>query len=352
MIDIHRRQFLAACATGALATMLRGKPVQADVPTSSSFATRGVVLVPEDLTLTDWPQRAKDAGLTTIGLHHQNSPQAVIRCVESDVGQRFLEQCQQLALDVEYELHAMKELLPRELFAKNAEMFRMDDKGQRVPDFNCCVHSEQALNIICENAVEIGRVLRPTTGRYFYWGDDGKPWCQCPKCRELSPSELALVIENRLCRALRESDSKAQVAHLAYHNTLAPPEKIKPDQGVFLEFAPIKRRYDIPYEQQQDPKLADGLHALEANLGVFPKDTAQVLEYWLDVSRFSRWKRPGVKLPWDKEVFLADVETYRKRGIRHMTTFAAWVDATYKERFGDLDFIEQYGDGLSTRSFN
>lgn len=115
-----------------------------------------------------------------------------------------------------------------------------------------------------------------------------------------------------------------------------PPKKVEPDQGVFLEFAPIKRRYDIPYEQQQDPTLAEGgLHALEANLTVFPKDTAQVLEYWLDVSRFSRWKRPGVKLPWDKEVFLADVEFYRKRGIRHMTTFAAWVDATYEERFGD-----------------
>ncbi|MBL7044519.1 MAG: hypothetical protein ISR77_38185 [Pirellulaceae bacterium] len=41
-----------------------------------------------------------------------------------------------------------------------------------------------------------------------------------------------------------------------------PPSKVKPDEGVFLEFAPIKRRYDIPYEKQQDPKLAEGLHAL------------------------------------------------------------------------------------------
>jgi hypothetical protein len=347
MIDLNRRQFLAGCASGALAVMFRGSDARASVPASSSFATRGVVLVPEDLTLTDWPQRAKDAGLTTIGLHHQNSPQAVIRCVKSDLGQRFLEQCQKLGLEIEYELHAMKELLPRELFGKNTDMFRMSNEGQRVGDFNCCVHSDQALEIICENAVQIGKVLRPTTGRYFYWGDDGKPWCLCPKCRELSPSEQALVIENRICRALREVDPKAQVAHLAYHNTLVPPKKVKPDEGVFLEFAPIKRRYDIPYEKQQDPKLAEGLHALEANLEVFPKDTAQVLEYWLDVSRFSRWKRPGVKLPWNREVFVADVETYWRLGIRHITTFAAWIDGDYKERFGDLDFIGEYGAGLS-----
>lgn len=72
-----------------------------------------------------------------------------------------------------------------------------------------------------------------------------------------------------------------------------------------------------------------------------------MLEYWLDVSRFSRWKRPGVKLPWNRDVFVADVETYWVRGIRHITTFAAWIDAKYKERFGDLAFIKEYGVGLS-----
>lgn len=93
--------------------LLRSSVARADTPANSAFATRGVVLVREDLTLADWPQRAKAAGLTTIGLHHQNSPQAVIRCVQSDAGQRFLEQCRKLGLQVEYELHAMQELLPR-----------------------------------------------------------------------------------------------------------------------------------------------------------------------------------------------------------------------------------------------
>ena len=60
---------------------------------------------------------------------------------------------------------------------------------------------------------------------------------------------------------------------------MTAPKKVKPEKGVFLEYAPIKRRYDIPLEQQQD--LAEGLAALDANLKVFPKETAQVLEYWL-----------------------------------------------------------------------
>jgi hypothetical protein len=59
---------------------------------------------------------------------------------------------------------------------------------------------------------------------------------------------------------------------------------------VFLEYAPIKRRYDTPYEKQSGPGQPDALAALDANLAVFPAATAQVLEYWLDVSsaRFGR----------------------------------------------------------------
>ncbi len=346
MTSLQRRQFLASSLGGVLAIAWRTGEVRAGAAGDSGFATRGVVLVPEDLTLADWPQRAKTAGLTTIGLHHQNSPQAVIDCIRTDAGRRFCQQCDELGLEVEYELHAMKELLPRDLFAKDPELFRKNDQGERVPDANCCVHSERGLETICENAVAIAKVLRPTTGRYFYWGDDGEPWCRCANCRELSPSEQALVIENRICRALREVDPKAQVAHLAYHDTLIPPKNVKADAGIFLEFAPIKRRYDMPYSEQQDPNLADGLHALDANLEVFPKETAQVLEYWLDVSRFSGWKRPAAELPWNKEVFLADVETYRMRGIRHITTFAAWIDRDYRDRFGDLGFLAEYGEGL------
>jgi hypothetical protein len=347
MNDLPRRQFLGVCLGGALELAGRWDAARAGGAAGTPFVTRGVVLVPEDLTLADWPARARAAGLTTIGLHHQNSPQAVVRWIGSDAGQRFCEDCRTLGLRVEYELHAMKELLPRDLFARNPEFFRMNDKGERTPDANCCVHSERGLEIICENALALGKVLRPTTGRYFFWGDDGQAWCGCPRCGELLPSEQALLLENRLCRALRVADPEAQVAHLAYHATLPPPKKVTPAAGVFLEFAPIQRRYDIPYEEQHDPQLAEGLFALEANLKVFPKATAQVLEYWLDVSRFSQWKRPGVKLPWNRDVFRADVATYGKLGIRHITTFAAWLDGPYRDRFGDLSFINEYGAELS-----
>jgi hypothetical protein len=198
--------------------------------------------------------------------------------------------------------------------------------------------------VIAENAVAIARLLRPTTGRYFYWGDDGRPGCRCPQCRELSDSEQALLVENYVAKALRRHDPRAQLAHLAYSTTLAAPRQIKPEPNVFLEYAPIARRYDIPYTEQMEGR--DGLANLDANLRIFPAATAQVLEYWLDVSRFSRWKRPAVKLPWKRDVFLADVRAYRKRGIRHLTSFACYIDEDYVRRHGAPAAIDEYGAGL------
>jgi hypothetical protein len=340
-----RREFLRQCAAvSASATIFRGDGWAA-TPAAPGFRTRGVVLVPEDLTLADWPERAHRARLSTIALHP--FPGTVIKWIRAEAGQRFLEQCRTLGLEVEYELHAMRELLPRSRFAQTPDLFRMDANGQRTADANCCPSNDRTLEAIAQAAVEIAQTLRPTTGRYFYWGDDGRPWCQCPKCRTLSESDQALLVENATCEAVRRQNPQAQVAHLAYHNTLQPPKQIKPAAGVFLEYAPIQRRYDIPYEQQQNPTDRDSLSALDANLKVFPRETAQVLEYWLDVSRFSKWKRPSVKLPWRKDVFLADLDAYHRRGIRHVTTFAVFVDADYQKRYSDLTFIDDYGAGLA-----
>jgi hypothetical protein len=342
---MDRREFLQSAAGGLVAALLAQSPAEASQ--RRGMTTRGVVIVPEDLTLTEWPDLAKQAGLSTIALHHGSSPAVVLKAVQSDRGQKFLERCRRLGLQVEYELHAMGELLPRNLFGKDKTMFRMDERGDRVAGGNLCVTSPRAMEIVAENARRLARELKPTTGRYFLWGDDGVPWCRCQKCRELSDSDQALLVAGRILSALRPQDPRATVAPLAYSTTMTPPRKIKPPPGVFLEYAPINRRYDVPLAKLTAAADKDGLQELDANLAVFPADTAQVLEYWLDVSKASNWQRPSKALAWRKDVFLSDVQTYRARGIRHITSFAAWLDADYVKRYGRPDFLNEYGAGLS-----
>lgn len=308
------------------------------------FTTRGVVITPQDLTLGNWPERANRAGLTTIALHP--FPKGLLEFVNSNEGEAFLDTCRELGLHVEYELHAMAELLPRDLFETEPSLFRMNDEGERVADGNLCVHSGAAIELVTQSAVQIGEALRPSTGRYFYWGDDGKPWCRCPQCREFSDSDQALLLENAIVEALADFDERAQLAHLAYINTLPPPKKVKPNPRVFLEFAPIHRRFDKPLSAAETEENRKHLDLLDANLEVFPPETAQALEYWLDCSLFSKWKEPHVKLPWSEEVFRADLNVYGSRGIRHITTFAVYLDGDYLTTHGEPP-ISQFGHALT-----
>jgi len=316
---------------------------------SPFFLTRGVVIGVHDMQTLDWPQRAKDAGLSTIATHV--FPQEVADFMATDAGQSFLARCAQLGVEVEHELHAMSDLLPRPLYDDNPEMFRMDEDGNRVREDNLCVHSQEALEVAAQRVVHFSQLLPSTTGRYFYWPDDGRPMCRCPQCKGFSDSDQALLLENHLLAALRRVDHSATLAHIAYLNTLQAPTQVKPEPGVFLEFAPISRQYDRPLRSQglglpdreDHARLRD---CLDANLEVFGTDGAQALEYWLDVSRFSGWKREATQaLQWDQDVYLDDLELYAARGIRHITTFATWIDADYVERFGEPP-LRQYGYGL------
>jgi len=313
------------------------------------FLTRGVVLVVHDLRTLDWPARAKRAGLTTIATHI--FPHEVADFLRTDAGQGFLDASRKLGLQVEHELHAMSDLLPRSLFAKDPAMFPMNEKGDRVRDYNLCVHSDSALEVACESAVKYAGLLRPTTGRYFYWIDDGQPMCRCGKCRGLSDSDQALILENRMLAALGQVDARATLAHLAYARTIRPPTQVKPSRGIFLEFAPITRRYDRPLGDREarpggGPSHGELLDLLDANLDVFGRRGAQALEYWLDLSRFSGWRRQNVrKLPWNREVFFDDLATYGGRGVRHLTSFGAWLDGDYVKRFGEPP-LDEYARGM------
>ena len=143
---------------------------------------------------------------------------------------------------------------------------------------------------------------------------------------------------------LRKIDPEATVAHLAYLTTsLAPPKKVKPKEGIFLEYAPIARDYSKPLEERHVKNIKD-------NLEIFPAETAHILEYWLDVSMYSKWKRDNItELPWNKEYCDRDVEQYTSYGIKSVTCFGAWINKDYHDKFGKgkaENAVLEYGEAL------
>jgi hypothetical protein len=336
------------------AVVLSASFCRADEP---FFQMRGVVVNVHDLSTVDWAKLASEHGINTIGTHMFTAEVAAF--IQTEKGQEFLANCKKYGIEVEHQLHSMSDLLPRDLFKDDPNLFRMNEKGERVKDSNLCVHSQKALDIVAENAVKYAKILTATNHRYYFWIDDDEPVCACPECAGYSASEQAVIVENRIIGELRKLDPKAQLAHLAYANTISAPKKVKPAEGLFLEFAPIHRALDKPLTDGQargrnnsrftlrsGETHAEVLQHLKDNLTVFPAETAVVLEYWLAVSLYSSWKKPAVKLPWHKDVFDSDMATYAELGIRNITTFADFMDDEYFKAYPDTSYLSEYGNGL------
>lgn len=304
----------------------------------------GIVLTPSDFS-ADWIDWMIQNGLNVLKLHMMQRENDLLPFLKSERGQETLRRAGEAGIDIEYEIHAFSMLLPRRLFDQSPHLFRMDIRGNRTPDCNFCPSSKDALEIVRESVRSLAEQMRPTTGRYYLWPDDGGSWCHCPECAPFSDSDQNAMVMNALVDVLRATDPEARLACLAYGRTLPPPSRIKPDPALFLEWAPIHRCY---HHAINDPECAvNRQHAegLQTLLEVFEPADAQILEYWLDASMFSRWKRPAIKLPFDKEIMQRDLHYYRSLGIGSAASFGVFLDREYLDSHG-VPPIQDYANLL------
>jgi hypothetical protein len=297
----------------------------------------GVVVTPADFRGLDWVERCADLGMRTLGIHNGGGrgEDALARLGDTATT-AFRDRAERVGLEVEYELHVGSSLLPRALFATHPEWFAYRaDAGTRTPDANFCPSHPEALATACANARTLAQALCPTTHRHFFWSDDGMPWCQCDACAKLSDSDQELLVANAIARTLRADDPSAKVAYLAYDRTLDPPRHVRPEPGVFLEFAPIRRRLDRPLDGSACETNATHCRQLRELLRMFSPATAHVLEYWLDSSLASNWRRPVQAAAYDDHVVARDLSFYHALGIRSITTFAVYIDGAYVQKYGE-----------------
>src|SRR5205823_12976310 len=113
--SLTRRTFVQTAMIGlAECSSMAGRSAgAAEIAPEPGLRIRGVVMVPENLTLKDWPDRAKRARLNTIALHHPTSPRKLLEFVQTEQGQDFLARCKNHKLHVEFDFHAMRDLVPR-----------------------------------------------------------------------------------------------------------------------------------------------------------------------------------------------------------------------------------------------
>lgn len=299
---------------------------------------RGVVIHPHELD-EKWLQTMAELNLNVLGLHPVGGPKAdesldaLIRSREQL--RPLLERAKQMNITVEYEMHALSWLLPRALHGEHPEWFRMGEDGKRVPDFNICASNQGALDYLTDRARELASLLPTEDHLYYFWIDDVSGYrCHCPKCANLSASDQQLILVNAIQRGVRKSDPLGKTAYLAYLDAITVPENVQPEDGIFLEFAPFRRKTDVPISDPDCRENQREIASLEALLAFFGKEDAKVLDYWTDNSMFSKWTYPPQPFALNGEVMKQDVAYYEKLGFDSITAFACYLGKDYRDLYG------------------
>lgn len=147
------------------------------------------------------------------------------------------------------------------------------------------------------------------------------------------------MVMNAVVTALRKKIPGAQLAHLAYYDTLTPPKTVNPAPGIFVEFAPIERDF-TKFVRDSAPEYEANICAL---LDYFGSGNARVLEYWFDNSLFSRWKKPPKPFKPNNAIIRDDIAYYRGLGFGNVACFACFLGDDYEALYGEPD-ISAYAD--------
>lgn len=297
-----------------------------------------LLIHPEELS-REWVDRLVAQGVDVLGLHPvggesaADSARRLIVQMENPDFRNLIDYAWEKGLQVEYELHAAGFLLGRELFESHPEYFRLEN-GKRNPLHNFCVSNDEALNLLTDNAVELAKKLYRSRPYYYFWLDDTQDkYCTCEGCSRLSMSDQQMLVMNAMVKKLRAAIPGAKLCFLAYNGTEAPPTQLKPEEGIFLEYAPMSRDFSVPAENVSQ-KVKDNIQKL---MEVFGTEDATVLEYWYDNSMFSRWTRPPKVFIPRNDLIPGDLRWYESLGFEHIASFACYLGEDYVNLYGEPD---------------
>lgn len=299
---------------------------------------QSLLIHPEELSIK-WIDRMHSLNVETITLHPRGGRNAyktleeMLQMLETEEFRSMLDYAASLGMNIEYEFHAASYLMPRSMFETHPEYFRKNAKGEPEPLLNFCVSNEEALDIVAQRAVELAKKLYRSTHRYFFWMDDVKEsTCVCDKCSKLSESDITLIVMNRIIKELRKEIPDAQLAYLAYFGSMEVPTTVKPEKGIFLEYAPFERD---PNKKLSESNPDEG--KIVALLNFFGKKNAKVLEYWYDNSMYSNWTKPPKQFTPNHELIKDDIKYYRSLGFKDISSFACFLGFDYELLFGEPD---------------
>ncbi len=140
------------------------------------------------------------------------------------------------------------------LFRMHPEWFGMDEKGRRTPDKHMvfCSTNPDAVRYLQNNVVAYLK-SHPEIEIFDFWPPDMERWCMCPECRKNSPERRHFELVNQMAKVLRKECPGVTLECLAYSRYVTPPEGIRLDPDVLLDFCPVTQNYEKQFYETGVP---------------------------------------------------------------------------------------------------
>ncbi len=227
-------------------------------------------------------------------------------------GSRIVGEAGKRGLTLQFGGHHLPTLVPRDEFERHPDWFPLRN-GARDPKYNLCTATPKLRDYLAQRT-EACLARFAGADIYHFWGDDirGGGWCGCPTCGAMSPSDQALLATNLIAETVARVTPRANIAHLAYHDTLEPPT-IEPRENVTALFAPRERCYAHAIDDRSCHRnVADYWEPFTRFAALFPAGRMQVFEYYSDAILFK-----GLA-PTHLSVLPGDSRAYRSAGVWNM----------------------------------
>lgn len=118
---------------------------------------KGIIILNKDFS-REWLPILKESGINTIGFHSLyqfGGMEGHLDWLLNEDTQKLIAEFEANGFEIEHQLHAVDWLLPRSFFKLHPEWFRVNDKGERVNDWNLCVSNREALSFLETSAYKL-----------------------------------------------------------------------------------------------------------------------------------------------------------------------------------------------------
>lgn len=169
------------------------------------------------------------------------------------------------------------------LFKEHPEWFGIDENGKRAPAHGrvFCTSNPRAVAYLAAN---VGQYVkdRPEIQIFDFWPPDGAKWCQCDRCEAMgSPSNRQAILVGQVRKYLQKIRPDLRLEFIAYAACVTPPESVKLDKDVLIDFCPIGQCFEV---QINDP-------ASEANSNYVKQLTGLRKGFDGDISIYSYYRK-------------------------------------------------------------